>query len=48
MGSTAIGTAADLAGRPAYVSRQEAIKVLGVKPPTLYSYVSRIKEFVHG
>ena len=41
MGSTSIGTAEDLLGWPAYVSRQEAIKVLGVKPQTLYSYVSR-------
>jgi citrate synthase len=41
MGSTAIGTAEDLPGWPAYVSRQEAIEVLGVKPQTLYSYVSR-------
>jgi citrate synthase len=40
-GSTAIGTAEGLPGWPAYVSRQEAIKVLGVKPQTLYSYVSR-------
>jgi hypothetical protein len=48
MGSTAIGTAADLARWPAYVSRQEAIKVRGAKPQTFYSYVSRIKEFVNG
>lgn len=42
MGSTLVGTTAeDLSGWPAYVSRQEAIKVLGVKPQTLYSYVSR-------
>ncbi len=41
MGSTSIGTTEDLPGWPAYVSRQEAIKVLGVKPQTLYSYVSR-------
>jgi citrate synthase len=41
MGSTAVGPAEDLPGWPAYVSRQEAIKVLGVKPQTLYSYVSR-------
>jgi citrate synthase len=41
MGSTAVGTAEALPGWPAYVSRQEAIKVLGVKPQTLYSYVSR-------
>src|SRR5689334_14442255 len=40
-GSTSIGTAEDRSGRPAYVSRQEAIRVLGVKPQTLYSYVSR-------
>jgi citrate synthase len=40
-GSTAFGTAQDVPGRPAYVSRQEAIEVLGVKPQTLYSYVSR-------
>jgi citrate synthase len=40
-GRTAFGTAEDLPGWPAYVSRQEAIKVLGVKPQTLYSYVSR-------
>jgi citrate synthase len=41
IGSNSIGTAEDLLGWPAYVSRQEAIKVLGVKPQTLYSYVSR-------
>ena len=41
LGGTSIGTAEDLPGWPAYVSRQEAIKVLGVKPQTLYSYVSR-------
>jgi citrate synthase len=41
IGSTLIDTAEDLPGWPAYVSRQEAIKVLGVKPQTLYSYVSR-------
>jgi citrate synthase len=40
-GRTAFGTAEDVPGWPAYVSRQEAIKVLGVKPQTLYSYVSR-------
>jgi citrate synthase len=40
-GNTACGTAEDVPGRPAYVSRQDAIKVLGVKPQTLYSYVSR-------
>jgi citrate synthase len=41
MASSASGTAEDLTGWPAYVSRQEAIKVLGIKPQTLYSYVSR-------
>jgi citrate synthase len=41
MASTSIATAEDLLGWPAYVNRQEAIKVLGVKPQTLYSYVSR-------
>src|SRR5262245_15250580 len=41
MAITGTGTAEDLPGWPAYVSRQEAIKVLGVKPQTLYSYVSR-------
>jgi citrate synthase len=41
MGNTSMGTAEDQPGRPAYVGRQEAIKVLGVKPQTLYSYVSR-------
>jgi citrate synthase len=41
LGGISIGTAEDLPGWPAYVSRQEAIKVLGVKPQTLYSYVSR-------
>jgi citrate synthase len=40
-GSTAFDAAEDMPGRPAYVSRQDAIKVLGVKPQTLYSYVSR-------
>jgi citrate synthase len=40
-GTTAIGVAEDRSSRPAYVSRQEAIRVLGVKPQTLYSYVSR-------
>jgi len=39
--STSIGAAEDTSAWPAYVSRQEAIKVLGVKPQTLYSYVSR-------
>src|SRR5215470_9565922 len=39
--STSRGTGEDGPGWPAYVSRQEAIKVLGVKPQTLYSYVSR-------
>jgi citrate synthase len=39
--STSIAAAEDLPGWPAYVSRQEAIRVLGVKPQTLYSYVSR-------
>jgi citrate synthase len=39
--STSIGTAEDTSAWPAYVSRQEAIRVLGVKPQTLYSYVSR-------
>jgi citrate synthase len=38
---TSIGTAEDTSAWPAYVSRQEAIRVLGVKPQTLYSYVSR-------
>src|SRR5882724_8919075 len=41
IGNSSIGTAEDLPGWPVYVSRQEAIKVLGVKPQTLYSYVSR-------
>src|SRR5215468_169792 len=40
-GSTSIATAEDMPGWPAYVSRQEAIRVLGVKPQTLFSYVSR-------
>src|SRR5215813_7375247 len=41
IGSMPLDAAKDLPGWPAYVSRQEAIKVVGVKPQTLYSYVSR-------
>jgi citrate synthase len=35
------GASSNTPGRPAYVSRQQALDVLGVKPQTLYSYVSR-------
>jgi citrate synthase len=36
-----IGVTSNSPGQPAYVSRQQALEVLGVKPQTLYSYVSR-------
>lgn len=36
-----ISTTSHSPARPAYVSRQKALEVLGVKPQTLYSYVSR-------
>jgi citrate synthase len=39
--NNAFGEAGDAAARPAYVSRQRALEILGVKPQTLYSYVSR-------
>jgi citrate synthase len=41
MGSTFTGASTSGPVRPAYVSRQQALEVLGVKPQTLYSYVSR-------
>src|SRR5262245_58694791 len=41
MGSIVIGATMSDPVRPAYVSRQKALEVLGVKPQTLYSYVSR-------
>jgi len=41
MPSQSIASETEPAQRPAYVTRQEALDVLGVKPQTLYSYVSR-------